>query len=203
MRYLISDTVSDIPRRWSSIEPSEPIFIPDDRLKVTLLGIALDDLAKTQAKPLRRSQLARRDYVPEAALPEEKKRRFEWFGNLVDRSVAVIELVRPAVIPVGILVLALSAMKAGSDWINKESVAGVFKTHVHVHVQTIGDVQDERLPDGRVVRTLYKGKVPSVSQLPPVTESQMGDMWFTEKDGTFWVVTTLNPTSWVVGWVDP
>ena len=64
--------------------------IPNDQLNIQLLAIALDQLPK--AKPLRRSQLARRDYIPEPVVlpPEPKKNRLKGFGRLVRPAALII-----------------------------------------------------------------------------------------------------------------
>jgi hypothetical protein len=54
-----------------------------------------------------------------------------------------------------------------------------------------------------VVRTLYKGKVANFYQLPPVSTSKIGDMWYAQKDGSYWVLEPVSTMSSMVGWIDP
>lgn len=71
-----------------------------------------------------------------------------------------------------------------------------------IHVRGIGTVENDRMPDGRLLTTLYKGELPTVGDLPR-RGNQLGDMWFTHKDGHCWVLAPVTAGSSTVGWVDP
>jgi hypothetical protein len=71
-----------------------------------------------------------------------------------------------------------------------------------LHVRPIGTVENDRMPDGRVLQTLYKGELPSARNLP-TTGGQLGDMWFTRNDNHCWVLAPITTGSQSVGWVDP
>jgi len=71
-----------------------------------------------------------------------------------------------------------------------------------VHVRPIGTVENDRMPDGRILSTRYMGELPSAANLPR-SGAQLGDMWFTQNDGHCWVLTPLGAGSSTVGWIDP
>lgn len=71
-----------------------------------------------------------------------------------------------------------------------------------VHIRPIGTYETDRMPDGRLLNTLYKGELPSAASLPR-TGGQLGDMWFTRNDGHTWVLAPATAGSQAVGWVDP
>lgn len=71
-----------------------------------------------------------------------------------------------------------------------------------IHVRGIGTVENDRMPDGRLLTTTYKGELPAVGDLPR-TGAQLGDMWFTRRDGHAWVLAPVAAGSSTVGWVDP
>ena len=171
-------------------------FTPEnDQLNTKLLAIALEELPKP--KPLRRSELARLHYKPEppVVLSEPKKSGVKGFLQVLRR------LVRPAII-LTVVALGILAIKAYNNWFAEHFWYGVEKTTAY-HVMTVEDTQREELPDGRIVDTRYKGKARSVSEFPSIEGDELGDMWYTTKDGNYWVLETLTPTSSVLGWVDP
>jgi len=71
-----------------------------------------------------------------------------------------------------------------------------------LHVRALGTTENERMPDGRILTTLYKGELPDVAHLP-TKGAQLGDMWFTRADGRCWVLAPVAAGSQTVGWVDP
>jgi hypothetical protein len=71
-----------------------------------------------------------------------------------------------------------------------------------IHVRTIGTYENDRMPDGRILNTLYKGELPSAANLPR-SGSQLGDMWYTKNDGHCWVLAPITTGSQTTGWVDP
>ena len=71
-----------------------------------------------------------------------------------------------------------------------------------IHIRPIGTWETDRMPDGRLLQTLYKGELPSAASLPR-TGGQLGDMWFTRNDGHCWVLAPATAGSQAVGWVDP
>jgi hypothetical protein len=71
-----------------------------------------------------------------------------------------------------------------------------------LHIRTVGTYENDLMPDGRTLRTLYKGELPSAANLPR-TGGQPGDMWFTRNDGHAWVLAPLAPGSATTGWIDP
>lgn len=194
----INATLSRLQSTQSHEELSEPTLAVDQaRFNTALIGIAIDEALRAQP-PRRRSQLARLHYKPEppAVLPAPKKSLFKVLLRVL------LRLVRLTII-LAVVALVLLGIKASNDW---------FAAHFHYGVQTTpyrpypvarDVIVDQALPDGRVVKARYKGHVPSVRELPPIANSQTGDMWYSEKDGNCWVLTTLTPTSFVIGWVDP
>jgi hypothetical protein len=70
-----------------------------------------------------------------------------------------------------------------------------------LHIRGIGTVENDRMPDGRVLTTRYMGELSSTAHLP-TRGAQLGDMWFTRNDGHCWVLAPL-PGSSTVGWIDP
>jgi hypothetical protein len=141
-------------------------------------------------EPLRRSQLARSDYVPEVPLilPEPKKNRLK----------GLLRLVRPAIFLI-IVALILFGAKAAHDWFDQNFAYGALKAGPYPHVYFIGTCDETTLPDGRKVQTRYKGKLPSFYQLPPVSTSKIGDMWYTEKDDSYWALEPVSTMSSMVG----
>lgn len=171
-----------ITARCSPVTLPERRFIPDDQLTTKLLAITLEGLPK--AKPLRRSQLARRDYVPEpvVVLPEPKKSLLQgtpWPGS-TDRHP---DPCRPH--PV--------RDQSGYDWFDDYFFYGELKPDYHELV--VGDVSVRELSDGRKVRTCFRGKLPSFSARPPLSNSKIGDIWWTEKDGSYWVLEPVSAIS--------
>jgi len=71
-----------------------------------------------------------------------------------------------------------------------------------VHVCPIGTVENDRMPDGRILSTRYMGELPSAANLPR-SGAQLGDMWFTQNDGNCWVLAPFGAGSSTVGWIDP
>jgi hypothetical protein len=71
-----------------------------------------------------------------------------------------------------------------------------------LHIRAIGTYENDRIPDGPVLNTLYKGELPSARNLP-TTGGQMGDMWYTKNDGHCWVLSPITTGSQTTGWVDP
>ena len=71
-----------------------------------------------------------------------------------------------------------------------------------VHVRPIGTVENDRMPDGRILSTRYMGELPSAANLPR-SGAQLGDMWFTQNDGNCWVLAPFGAGSSTVGWIDP
>lgn len=71
-----------------------------------------------------------------------------------------------------------------------------------LHIRPIGTTENDQMPDGRILTTLYKGELPSVANLPR-SGAQLGDMWFTRNDGHCWVLAPAVAGSQTVGWVDP
>lgn len=70
-----------------------------------------------------------------------------------------------------------------------------------VHVRPIGSVENDGMPDGRVLTTRYMGELSGASSLP-TRGANLGDMWFTQNDGHCWVLAPI-PGSSTVGWIDP
>lgn len=70
-----------------------------------------------------------------------------------------------------------------------------------VHVRAIGTFESDRMPDGRVLGTVYRGELPSVAHLPKY--GNLGDMWFTKADQHCWVLAPIAAGSQITGWVDP
>jgi hypothetical protein len=172
-------------------------FSDDQQLHAKLLAIALDELPKLKA--LRRGELARRDYKPEpvAVLLAPKK---SWLKGLLR---ILRRLWWPAVI-LALVTLILFDIKASNDWFDAHFAYGVEKTRDRPFPAVVGDViLDERLPDGRTITVRYKGHAPSKSELPSVEGSELGDMWYTQDDGSCWVLAPLSATNPTKGWVDP
>jgi hypothetical protein len=71
-----------------------------------------------------------------------------------------------------------------------------------VHIRQINTWENDRLPDGRILATLYKGELPSAASLPR-TGNWPGDMWYTRNDGHSWVLAPVAAGSQTTGWVDP
>ena len=115
-------------------------------------------------------------------------------------------MARPAIILI-IVALVLCGIKAANDFFDTHFAYGVERTPAywyHGSIVGVGNVDaQERLPDGRTIVVSYKGRLPSVDQLPLVANSRIGDMWYMQKDGNCWVLTTLTPTSSILGWIDP
>jgi hypothetical protein len=70
-----------------------------------------------------------------------------------------------------------------------------------LHVRPIGTVENDRMPDGRVLTTRYMGELSGAGSLP-TRGANLGDMWYTQNDGHCWVLAPL-PGSSTVGWIDP
>jgi hypothetical protein len=71
-----------------------------------------------------------------------------------------------------------------------------------VHIRAIGTYENDKMPGGRVLNTLYKGELPSARNLP-TTGGKLGDMWYTKNDGHCWVLAPITTGSQTTGWVDP
>lgn len=71
-----------------------------------------------------------------------------------------------------------------------------------VHIRPIGTVENDRMPDGRVLTTRYLGELQGAGNLP-TRGAQLGDMWYTLNDGHCWVLAPVGPNSATIGWVDP
>jgi hypothetical protein len=71
-----------------------------------------------------------------------------------------------------------------------------------VHLRTIGTYENDRMPDGRILGTLYRGELPSARSLP-TRGGLPGDMWYTRADGHTWVLAPVAAGSQTMGWVDP
>lgn len=71
-----------------------------------------------------------------------------------------------------------------------------------IHVRGIGTVENDRMPDGRLLTTRYMGELASAANLPR-NGAQLGDMWFTRNDGHCWVLAPLGAGSSTIGWIDP
>jgi hypothetical protein len=80
-------------------------------------------------------------------------------------------------------------------------VATAPRAHL-VHIRALGTYENDRMPDGRVLNTLYKGELPAVANLP-AHGGQPGDMWYTKNDGHCWVLAPIAAGSQTTGWVDP
>jgi len=71
-----------------------------------------------------------------------------------------------------------------------------------LHIRAIGTVENDRMPDGRVLTTRYMGELSGASRLPTYG-ANLGDMWYTQNDGHCWVLAPISPNSATIGWVDP
>jgi hypothetical protein len=70
-----------------------------------------------------------------------------------------------------------------------------------VHIRAIGTFENDRMPDGRVLGTVYRGELPNVAHLPKY--GNLGDMWFTRADQHCWVLAPIQAGSQITGWIDP
>jgi hypothetical protein len=180
---------------------------PDD-LDAKLLSIALGELPK----PLRRSQLGRRDYIP---LPVTKIRRL-WFRPVVS-AVARCAILLGSL---AIIVAAVAAMWAGTRWINEHSSGGTM-----LEPETILEVQERaffQLPplsppwhwamlpcslttddQGRpsfFIRARDRGTVKSERDLAKTAE--IGDQYTLAQGTTSWV-WVLPTGAKAASWIDP
>lgn len=71
-----------------------------------------------------------------------------------------------------------------------------------VHIRALGSVENDRMPDGRILTTRYMGELSGAGSLP-TRGAQLGDMWYTQNDGHCWVLAPLSPNSASIGWIDP
>jgi hypothetical protein len=71
-----------------------------------------------------------------------------------------------------------------------------------VHVRPIGTVENDRMPDGRILATRCMGELASAANLP-THGAQLGAMWFTRNDGHCWVLAPIGTGSSTIGWSDP
>jgi hypothetical protein len=71
-----------------------------------------------------------------------------------------------------------------------------------VHLRPLGAVENNQMPDGRVLTTRYMGELSSAASLPTYG-ANLGDMWFTQNDGHAWVLAPLANSPGSVGWIDP
>jgi hypothetical protein len=148
----MNQLAQDIPARRFS--PQLKRSIHDDQFSIELLSIALDQLPKT--KPLRRSQLARRDYVPDVqpVLPEPKKNRFKEF----------LRLFRPAVILI-LVALILFGAKAAHDWFEQNFAFGTLKSGPSA-VRAADDIQTLPFSRDPAVALVQKQQFVNLPQLP-------------------------------------
>jgi hypothetical protein len=189
MQSLIIDTPRPLPARRI---PSHRF---SDDLDVQLLNIALSD----RPRPLRRSEKARRDYVPEPVVYAPPKK------SLLK---GLLRLVQPMLflIVVGLGIWALNAYNA---WFSTNFWYGVERTPPYTyHGSIVGAAAlqgplPERLPDGRTIMVTYRGHLPNKSLLPSISTSQPGDMWYTQDDGNCWVLAPHIAGSSELGWIDP
>jgi hypothetical protein len=120
----------------------------------------------------------------------------------------LLRLVRPTVILI-VVALGVLAVKTYNQWFAANFQYDVVKTAPYMyHGSKVGDgaLQEplpERLPDGRRVMVCYRGHLPSKSQLPSAGNAKIGDMWYNQDDGNYWVLTTLSATNPTLGWIDP
>jgi hypothetical protein len=197
---------------------SRPVRRPKARLRPSSLVPgpfpgAGEEVQLPKTAPLRRSQLARRDWRPEPAITPEIRR--PWFQPVVS--------VAKRVIPIGALALsvaAVAAMWAGTRWINEHSSRGTM-----LEPETILEVQERaffQLPPlsppwhwamlpcslatddhGRpsfFIRARTRGTVKSQSDLP--NDAQIGDQYTLANGTTSWVwMTPYGAKS--ASWVDP
>jgi hypothetical protein len=70
-----------------------------------------------------------------------------------------------------------------------------------LHIRPIGVFENDTMPDGRVLGTTYRGELADVANLPKF--GQLGDMWYTRRDGHCWVLAPIYAGSQATGWVDP
>ena len=71
-----------------------------------------------------------------------------------------------------------------------------------VHVRQIGSIENDLMPDGRILTTRYMGELSGAGSLPMYGAS-LGDMWYTRSDGHCWVLAPIGAGSATVGWLDP
>jgi hypothetical protein len=185
-----------------------PVRLPqhrfaDDQLNLKLLDIALTELPK--AKPLRRSQLARRDYVPEppAVLPAPPKSLCKGLLRVL------LRMVRSVVILI-IVGLILFGAKSAHDWFSQHYWYGVLKTGVSSAEAAealadggpthLGERTLLALPNGRRVQTVFKGILPTEAFLPK-TGNHEGDMWSVGYN--YWIWTGGLTGTQALQWTDP
>jgi hypothetical protein len=155
----------------------------------------------TEAQPLRKSLLARRDYVPEAPVVFPAQREKNWCKVLA-------RLFRPTVFLI-VAALILFGATAAHDWCDAHFAYGVEKTPPYMYrgsivgALSLPEPLREQLPDGRTIMVTYRGHLPNKSLLQSVSHSRQGDMWYTQDDGNCWVLTTLSATNPSLGWIDP
>jgi hypothetical protein len=166
----------------------------------------------TNSEPLRRSQLARRDHVPDP-LPVAKIKR-PWF-------LPVARVARWTIL-LGSIVIIVAAMWAGVRWIDLASSHGALYAHNPVaEAQQTQFFELPALPEswhwvmlpvplgtdkyGRpsywvAVRKKGIQSVQSKNDLPPT--GQLGDQYHVNADGTNWVWMTPFGAQ-AASWVDP
>ena len=71
-----------------------------------------------------------------------------------------------------------------------------------IHVRQIGSIENDLMPDGRILTTRYMGELSSAASLPTYGAS-LGDMWYTRADGHCWVLAPIGAGSATTGWLDP
>jgi hypothetical protein len=149
---------------------------------------------------------AGREGTPSSQSTGKKRLRSRSSANIAgtekNRLKGLLRLVRLAIFLI-IVALILFGAKAAHDWFDQNFAYGALKPGPYPHVYFIGTCDETTLPDGRRVQTRYKGKLPSFYQLPPVSTSKIGDMWYTEKDDPYWALEPVSTMSSMVGWIDP
>jgi hypothetical protein len=207
----MTQIAQDISARRFSPQLTRGVY-DDDQLRMELLAITVAGLAKT--KPLRRSQLARRDYVPEPVCSSTIRR-----PRLRSLARSLVSVARWASLLVA-LVIIVAAMWTGIGWINAHSSGGSM-----LEPETIQEVQERaffQLPalpppwhwamlpgsfatdeEGRpsfFIRARDRGTVKSESDLPKTAE--IGDQ-YTLADGTMSWIWMIPISAKGASWIDP
>jgi hypothetical protein len=146
---------------------------------------------------------------PTSALPKKTQR--PWLGYLIT-GVAVAVLVgsfqhqSPSLSPAGVTPAPVATPPPLPDpspvpRAMPVAVATAPRAQL-LHIRPIGVFENDRMPDGRVLGTTYRGELQSALQLPR-TGAQPGDMWYTRADGHCWVLAPVYAGSQTMAWVDP